>query len=300
VITSRPLTIEALQQVLSFANQEEPERFLTEPNLMNLMKQAGYKSFWITNQQTLLTRRDTLLMLFLRQADEVRYLNNQRVEKYDEVVFAPFAEALADPAEKKFIVIHLLGTHVKYSRRYPKEYERFTGRDHTPPVLTESQVEVWNSYDNGVMYNDFVVSSLIDTFSKSSANGFLVYFSDHGEEVFDEAPHQTSGRNEAAPTPNMYAIPFMLWASDEWKKTHAFDFGPMLDRKYSNMYFIHTWSDLAGLRYAGFQPERSLVNPDFQPHTRWIGNPGIKNNLRDYDKIMSARGSADRSRLDMK
>lgn len=45
MVASRPYTIEVLQQVLTFADQEHPDRFLTDPSLMNLMKQAGYKTF---------------------------------------------------------------------------------------------------------------------------------------------------------------------------------------------------------------------------------------------------------------
>ncbi|MDR3213813.1 MAG: phosphoethanolamine transferase CptA [Azoarcus sp.] len=288
VITSRPYTIEILRQALTFANEEAPNRFLTEPNLMNVMKQAGYKTFWITNQQTM-TQRNTLLTVFSQQADEVRYLNSQRVQNatlYDQIVFEPFAASLQDPAPKKFIVVHLLGTHAKYLYRYPREYATFNTRDNAPASLTDSQLETYNSYDNAVLYNDFVVSSLIDTFAASKADGFLVYFSDHGEEVFHESPHQILGRNEAAPTPDMYAVPFILWAAPSWKKTHDVDFAAMADRRYSNADFIHTWSDLAGLRYDRFQPERSLVNPDFVAHTRWIGNPDLKNGLRDYDAIM--------------
>ncbi|MGC3218429.1 sulfatase-like hydrolase/transferase, partial [Pseudomonas aeruginosa] len=58
VVASRPFTIAVLQQVLTFADQEHPDRFLTDPSLMYLMKQAGYKTFWITNQQTM-TKRNT-------------------------------------------------------------------------------------------------------------------------------------------------------------------------------------------------------------------------------------------------
>ncbi len=36
---------------------------------------------------------------------------------------------------------------------------------------------------------------------------------------------------------------------------------------------IHTWSDLAGLSYDGYDPTRSVVNPQFKETTRWIGNP---------------------------
>jgi heptose-I-phosphate ethanolaminephosphotransferase len=146
-------------------------------------------------------------------------------------------------------------------------------------------LELYNSYDNAVLYNDFVISRLIGTFAESKDNGFLLYFSDHGEEVFDAPPHQTLGRNEGAPTRNMYAVPFMLWRSPSWQETHPVDFSDMLGRKYSNGDLIHTWSDLAGLSYGGFQPELSVVNPAFVESTRWIGNPQAKNDLRDYDAL---------------
>ena len=63
VVTSRPYTIEILQQALTFANEKNPDMYLTQPSLMNMMKQAGYKTFWITNQQTM-TARNTMLTDF--------------------------------------------------------------------------------------------------------------------------------------------------------------------------------------------------------------------------------------------
>ena len=293
VITSRPYTIQALQQVLSFANQEEPNRYLTEPNLMNLMKQAGYKTFWVTNQQTML-QRNVLLTSYSQQADVAKYLNNGRAQvgfPLDQVVFEPFTEMLTDPAPKKFIVVHLFGTHIRYSLRYPKEYEVFTGRDHVPENLSSSNIEIFNSYDNAVLYNDFVITRLIEILSKNQPNSFLVYFSDHGEEVFNDPTHMAVGRNEGKPTLDTYAIPFVLWMSPEWRRTHpsASGFNSMLARPYSNAYFIHTWSDLAGLSYDRFQPEKSLINPDFKPHTRWIGDPEVKNGLRDFDAVVMSK-----------
>lgn len=63
VVSPRPYTIETLQQVLTFADQENPDLYLTQPSLMNMMKQAGYKTYWITNQQTM-TKRNTMLTNF--------------------------------------------------------------------------------------------------------------------------------------------------------------------------------------------------------------------------------------------
>ncbi|PWC17804.1 phosphoethanolamine transferase CptA [Brenneria corticis] len=294
VVTSRPYTIEILQQALTFADEQNPDLYLSKPSLMNLMKQAGYKTFWITNQQTM-TKRNTMLTVFSQQTDKQYYLNNQRTQsarQYDDVVLPPFEEVMADPAPKKFIIVHLLGTHMNYKYRYPPAFDRFHERAGLPTALSDTQAEVFNQYDNAELYNDCIVDSLINTFAKHRPNGFLLYFSDHGEDVYETPPHNVLGRNEAAPTRAMYTIPFLLWMSPEWQKNHAADYAPYVDRKYSNAYLIHTWSDLAGLSYDFYEPAKSLVNPAFKPDVRWIGNPYDKKALRSFDDLPTVAAGA--------
>ncbi|MDQ7884019.1 phosphoethanolamine transferase CptA [Atlantibacter hermannii] len=288
VVTSRPYTIEILQQALTFANEQNPDRYLTQPSLMNMMKQAGYKTFWITNQQTM-TARNTMLAVFSKQTDVQYYMNQQRTQsarEYDTNVLAPFKTVLADPVPKKFIIVHLLGTHLKYKYRYPENWGKFDGQTTGLPTgLSEEQQEAYNDYDNANRFNDHVVSTLIKDFKQTSPNGFLLYFSDHGEEVYDTPPHDIQGRNEAQPTRPMYTIPFIVWTSPGWMASHPRDMRADADRKYSSAELIHTWSDLAGLSYDGYDPTRSIVNPAFKESTRWIGNPYQKNALRDYDAL---------------
>ncbi|HBH7719240.1 TPA: phosphoethanolamine transferase CptA [Escherichia coli] len=288
VVTSRPYTIEALQQALTFADEMNPELYLTQPSLMNIMKQAGYKIFWITNQQTI-TARNTMLTLFSQQADKQYYMNQQRTQsarEYDTNVLQPFREVLDNPAPKKFIIVRLLGTHIKYKYRYPESQGNFDGdTNHVPPGLNAKELELYNDYDNANLYNDHVVATLIKDFRATDPNGFLLYFSDHGEEVYDTPPHKILGRNEDNPTRRMYTIPFLLWTSDKWQAAHPEDFLQYVDRKYSLSGLIHTWSDLAGLTYEGYDPTRSVVNPNFQETTRWIGNPYDRSKLIDYDTL---------------
>ncbi|WP_265497983.1 phosphoethanolamine transferase CptA [Providencia rustigianii] len=288
VVTSRPYTIEALQQILTFASQTEPELFNSRPSIMNMMKQAGFKTFWITNQQTM-TERNTLLTAFSRQTDKQYYLNNDMAQSsriYDDVVLAPFKEALADPAEKKFIVVHLLGTHMRYEFRYPENKAIFSDKNSPVPAnLKDDQIKDYNAYDNAQHYNDYVVSSLIKDFDASKENGFLVFFSDHGEDVYDTPPHEMLGRSEGKPSKVMYNIPFFIWQSPEWLQSHQFDLKDKADRPYSTMDFIYTWSDLSGLNYTGFEPQKSLINKDYQPQPRWIGDPENKSSLMLYDDL---------------
>lgn len=290
VVSSRPYTIEILEQALTFADERHPDLYLTQPSLIHLMKQAGYKTFWITNQQTM-TKRNTMLTMFSKQTDKQYYMNNDRnqsARQYDDAVIQPFKEVLTDPAEKKFIVIHLLGTHMKYEFRYPKssEYNVFQDKTSIPFNIDDDNAKVYNSYDNAVSYNDYVITTLFNTFKQSHDNGFMLYFSDHGEEVYQTPPYDVLGRNEKAPTKPMYTIPFILWESPSWLKTHPNNYQAYVDRKFSSQDLIHTWSDLAGLTYNLYQPEKSLVNPNFKQSIRWIGDPYDKKGLVDFDKLV--------------
>ena len=284
VITPRPYTIEALQQVLTFANEENPDLYLKTPSIVSVMKQAGYKTYWITNQQTM-TKRNTMLTTFSEQTDEQVYLNNNRNQnaaQYDGDVLEPFSKVLADAAPRKFIVIHLLGTHMSYQYRYPPAFDKFTDRQGVPAGVSDAQVPIYNTYDNAVLYNDFVVSSLIKDFAKTDPNGFLLYLSDHGEDVYDGPNHDVLGRNEAKPTAPMYTVPFLVYASQKWRQTHNWDFTSIKSRPFSSSSLIHTWAQLAGLSFDELDGTKSLVSFDFKERPRLIGDPYQEKGLTDF------------------
>lgn len=275
VFASRPNTIESLQQVLTFANQQHPDWYKTKPSLISLMKQAGYKTYWITNQQTL-TARNTMLTTFAKQTDTQVFLNTSRRQNaysFDEKVLPPYLETLAKQDEKKLIVVHLLGTHMKYAYRYPENYDYFKDNRGVAAGLSSSKVQTVNEYDNAVRYNDEIVYQLITALKKQQQHSLLVYFSDHGDDVYDSATHDFQGRNEARPTYPMYAIPFIVWHSANWFSADKLRQPNIVHRQYSNADFIHTWSDLLGLQYDGFQAHQSVVNSSFVENTILVGNP---------------------------
>ncbi len=295
VYSPRPYTVETLEQVLSFADEKNPDLYLQKPTLLNLMKQAGYKTYWITNQQTQ-TDRNTMLTTFSKQADEQIYLNNNRSQnsaQYDEVVFKPFEKILNNgvhngvhnSVQKKFIILHLIGTHRAYRYRYPEKFNAYTSRVDQPPWIRKArQARDYNEYDNAILYNDYVVATLIQKFKESHNNGFITYFSDHGEEVYDIPVRLFAGRNEAAPTSPMYTIPFIIWRSDSWIKNNQPIAKHITHRIYSLSDFIYSWSDLAGISFEGFDPSRSIVSPLFSQHPVWIGDPKRPDKLRDLQQ----------------
>lgn len=290
VYSPRPYTIEVLQQALSFADEKNPNLYLNKPNLINIMKQAGYSTYWITNQQTQ-TKRNTMLTTFSKMCDNQIYLNNnqkQNSNSYDEVVLEPFKNVLADTkVKKKFIVVHLLGTHNKYEYRYPKDFAVFDNYRIDDDRLSEKEKRYYNDYDNAVFYNDYVVSKIIEDVKSNKDSTALLYLSDHGEEVFDNKNVKKLGRNEDAPTLSMYSIPFIIYQNSVFKEKIK-DFKSLkkyTNREYSSSDLIYTFTDLAGLNFKEFDSSRSVINEKFSEKPVLIGNPSNKNKLRNIKAL---------------
>lgn len=291
VITPRPYTIEALQQALSFADEKHPNAFYEQPTLLNMMKQAGYEITWITNQQTQ-TRRNTMLTTLSQLADHQVYLNNNRQQnasQYDGEVLAPFQKALQQPAPKKMIVVHLLGTHRKYGYRYPEDFKNFVDDTDAPSWIDERHLDEYNSYDNAILYNDFVITEIINQLRTPDSNALFVYFSDHGEEVYDNENKIFCGRNEDAPTSAMYTVPFITWASPKWAHEKIVSWKKFVNRPFSSTDFIYTLSDMVGIKFKGMDVTRSLVSDQFEMHERWIGAPENPKNLKNYDETLNTQ-----------
>lgn len=92
VVANIPYTIESLSSTLTFTEPENFQQAYRDMNLVTLMEKAGFKTFWITNQQTL-TQRNTMLTAFAKLTNDSKFLNNNRrqnTSSYDEVVVEPF------------------------------------------------------------------------------------------------------------------------------------------------------------------------------------------------------------------
>jgi len=286
VYASRPNTIESLEQVLSFADQTHPDLYKTQPTLMAMMKQAGYKTIWISNQQTL-TARNTILTTFARQTDKQVWLNNTRTQNsysFDEKVLEPFEEALSDDASKKLIIVHLIGTHMSYKYRYPESYNYFRDSNGLSDKLSDEKIQKINEYDNAIRYNDMIVYELIKKLKAKNQHSVVAYFSDHGDDVYDSGNRDFQGRNEAAPTLPMYAIPFIIWTSENWFNKTILEDPKILSRQYDNADFIHTWSQLLGIKYQGYDETESILSKSFSPDTILVGDPFKKHALKKLEQ----------------
>ncbi len=265
VISSHAYTIGALRNALVINGLKNKKDF----SVIQMMNQAGFKTFWLSNQRPI-GQYESLTTKIAMSSDVYLTKNTAfdgSITPLDEVLLPEFDQALKDPAPKKFIVLHPLGTHLLYKDRYPEHFEFFKGQTNIK-FQHDKAIERSNSYDNAVRYHDFFLKEVFVRLKNQTHPAYLVYFSDHGDEIYESIDF--SGHAEENPTKSMYEIPFFLWMNKEFKE--GFQKNYIRDNTYQLQNFIHTLSELNGLNFRQLDSTKSIFYPQRKNVKRKLGN----------------------------
>lgn len=196
-------TIESLTKVLGFNNKV---------NLINKLNKAGYRSIWLSNQKPY-GIFESVITAMSKSCDTSIFINNNIKsfnEGYDETLL-PYLRTELNNKIKKVIFLHLMGTHEPYIKRYPAEFNYYKEVPKNNFAFNNpSKQNIINQYDNAIRYQDSVLNEcfkLLETIENSAT----FYFSDHGDEVYDEIDIQ--GHAEAVRSKAMLNVPFVFYVN---------------------------------------------------------------------------------------
>jgi lipid A ethanolaminephosphotransferase len=109
---------------------------------------------------------------------------------YDEDVIPLLRESLKTRSSGyRFVVLHFGGgSHGPvYGDRHPPEFRKFEPRCTDADVANRCSLEqLYNSYDNTILYVDHVVAQTIRALDESGMRYVFIYLSDHGESLLEE------------------------------------------------------------------------------------------------------------------
>ncbi len=272
VVSSDGSTVLSMEKILTPATLDQPALWREKPDILTMAKKAGYKTFWITNHGT---DASGPVSIFANHADAMVIANSggSRGEgDYDEVVLPHLEQALADPAERKFIVVHLLGGHPAYYFRYPDSFSRFNDSDDlVAQGLKEAGRAFWaisfrNYYDNAMLYADHVLRQTIETCRRHSEQPIAWLFApDHGEDVAHYSNFVGHNRRVAS----MYEVPFLFWRSAQFPQTIRHP-QAVLAQPYQMDFLDHTLLGLMQVRGDYYDSRRDFFSADFQPAPRRV------------------------------
>lgn len=278
VISPRTHTILSLDRVFSLGDFHNPE--LNElGTIFQLANQAGFTTYWLSNQEPL-GLNETLVSLYAKATHYQHFVTNtnKNSHKLDEVLLPLLDDVIQDKQSKKMVFLHLKGTHIFYWDAYPPSFSYFNDQPKTQ-FPSEEAFQTINAYDNAIRYNDFVVSEIIKKVRSRNTNSFVIYFSDHGDDVFQD--NNSFGHHEGIGTNAMYEVPLVVWLSEQYKfKSPEMNIRNKLTRKYTLEDFIYSFSDLSRIRFDQFQPHKSIFNDQYIYKKRMV-SPGVNYDERN-------------------
>lgn len=146
-------------------------------------------------------------------------------ECYDEVLFHGLEEYINNLQSDGLIVLHTIGSHgPTYYNRYPPQFRKFTPTCDTNEIQTCTQEQLVNTYDNTLVYVDYIVDKAINLL-KEHQDKFttsLVYLSDHGESLGENGIY-LHGLPYAIAPDSQKQVPMLLWLSEDYQKRYQVD-----------------------------------------------------------------------------
>ncbi|WP_446423965.1 sulfatase-like hydrolase/transferase [Mailhella sp.] len=261
--------------------------------LTAVFKQAGFETIWLSNQSTI--DDSNLIIRLVSHADRHIYLNKggdqAYARSYDEKILPALEALLKEPnaPQKRIIFIHMMGSHVNYGSRFPDIFDKFnTDTDiRKKPWFSSKAVKYINDYDNSILYTDHVIASVIERM-RLVPGGAVLFFSDHGEEVFDTRKHH--GHHNSLASRYYVDIPHLIWLSDSYRA--SMPEGKLnIWKERQSAPFINSAApyimlDLCGVYFDTPHMADSPLSPQWKPAPRVLLG-------HDYDKLYSnGRGLA--------
>ena len=198
-----PQTTPALSMYLTNVNQYEPIEEKSAISVIDAANKGGYKTYWFSNHTK--TGKNSFCAAFVgSRADLCRWTD---ISEGDDLQLLELLKTVPEGG-KNFIVLHMMGSHMKYEERVPEGF----------PEIGEKKEKIKNenkktaAYDTTLLYTDQVLQAVFEYAEKNLNLQAIIYCSDHGEDM--EYGHGTGHF-----TYDMVRIPLWVYLSEDYKNT---------------------------------------------------------------------------------
>ncbi|MGB2579470.1 lipid A ethanolaminephosphotransferase [Elusimicrobium simillimum] len=203
-------------------------------NLVDLAMQSGYDVIWLENDDGCKGVCQRVYTEDMRNPGNPKYCDGRYCK--DEVLIHDLEDRLKKIKKDTFIILHTMGSHgPTYHKRYPDEFKKFTPTCDSADIQKCSKEAVINTYDNTILYTDYIISSTIDIMDKFPFEGGVLYVSDHGESLGENNIYLHSLPYKIAPKEQLQ-VPMVLWMSENMKKWDYIDYDCLKKEARQNTY----------------------------------------------------------------
>ena len=259
VLTQSNTTHKSVPLILSSVATGEHEELYRRKGLPALFNEAGFDTWFISNQSPQGAMIDHL-------AHDARHVIYIRSPRHDTQLLDEMRKALERSTSQKLLfVLHCYGSHFSYHQRYPREFAHFQP-DNDVAIARQHRPMLVNAYDNSIRYTDYFLAQTIDYLrSLKGTSSALLYCADHGEDLIDDDRERFL---HASPTTTAYQlyVASLAWFSEDYR-THFPEKAAAAEANETapatTHALFHTMADMASIRGRFLSTKVSLVSPDF-------------------------------------
>jgi glucan phosphoethanolaminetransferase (alkaline phosphatase superfamily) len=256
VRTEPYFTHRSLPRILTRADSLHPDLASTEQSFITLFKRAGFKTTWISNQDSA-----TPYAYFMHEADSLIQLSaTASLYSYnkwlDRDIVKPLQGLIHANQSNSLYVIHTIGSHWWYPNHVTPDDEVFKPVVRSKVVSACTADEMRNSYDNTIIATDAFVSDVIELLRNRRA--VILFISDHGECLGENGVFL-----HAKDAPELHHPACFVWYSRSYasrypEKVRALE--SHASTPYSTDLIFHTVCSLGALNSSVIETKSSLCD----------------------------------------
>jgi len=218
----------SLPYILTRADSLSPERAYTETSFIPLFNKCGFYSAWIANQDP----AETYIGL-MYECDTVLFVHPEKtvfvLKTWLDEDLLPFVKAVQNISNpNKLLILHTIGSHWYYNNHVSQECTQFLPITETRILSQCNKEEIVNSYDNTIVYTDYFLNKLFDSFENE--NAIVIYLADHSESLGEDGYWLHA--NDAPAEKNPACI---IWFSGKYKEKHP-DYFENMEKNKNNRF----------------------------------------------------------------
>ena len=273
------LTMFSVPQVVTRATPLNYELNYKEKGIVQAFKEVGFKTYVIVAGGNLLSYEKYLTL----GTDSLIILPNRMVGSEevsgDRDIVVKMDSLINSSDDNIFFIVEFKGNHHPYTN-YESNYDIWKPNFKTSANVKSDSLYI-NAYDNSMLYQDWILSGIINKIEEQNTVSTFTFVSDHGENITS-----TGGGHggDCSPIKTEYHVPFLFWYSD----TYASNYPKKVELAKSRIEvrlnadnIFYSVCDVAGINLDSIysHTDYSIFSEDFEEHERYVLLPDGINHI---------------------
>lgn len=243
-------TMLSIPRILASNHGNQTVKF--DLNIIDLANDAGFDTYWISNQGQL-GKADTEITMLANRAKEKFFLQANYLQAESDFSLLDYVNKVTsvESTKPKLIFLHTMGSHADF-------YQRSQLGKYKLPETTSK----YYHYDNTIYNTHMLLEDLREMLAARTTDYKICYFSDHGLAKVDSKPYLTHAVGKLF-CYDAASVPLFFIDNNDLP-------GKVIDKTYYMRDFVHTLADWLDISAQQVDTSCSILSSSFIEQNEFV------------------------------